>query len=376
MDLLEVYNKVGVGTVNKVRIGLIGVGGIMNGVHIPGYLSCDDCEITAICDIDPAALERTGAKLRLPKERWYERYEDLMASGLVDAVDIATPDALHCPIAMAAVGHGLPFSVEKPMGMGYREVKAVCDAAQQRELTGMVCFSWHYRPYVRLMREQIATGRLGRIFHLYVRCIKDSGLWEGRRLEWRFDARQSAFGVMGDLCSHMFDIVRFIGNEFVSVCADAGIFVTQRRALRSEEMVPVTTWDWCNVLARMEGGANATFQISRTTKHIGDWIQVEVYGEKGRLSYRYLDGQQTLEVCSGGEVEHLTPGPAHDASQSGAFVKLLLGRADGLEATLAEGCQCQAALEAADIGAPGTWAGGFGLCQGQGDGLYQLPAGL
>lgn len=332
---------------NKVRIGLIGVGGIMNGVHIPGYLSCDDCEITAICDIDPAALEKTGARLQLPKERRFARFEDLMESGLVDAVDIATPDALHCPIATAAVGRGLPFSVEKPMGMAYREVKAVCDAALAKKLTGMVCFSWHYRPYVRMMREQITTGRLGKIFHLYVRCIKDSGLWEGRRLEWRFDGKQSASGVMGDLCSHMFDITRFIGNEFASICADAGIFVKERRELHSEKLAPVTTWDWCNVLARMEGGANATFQISRTTKHIGDWIQVEAYGEKGRLSYRYLDGQQTLEVQSGGEIEHLTPGPAHDASQSAAFVNLLLGRADGLEATLAEGCKCQAALEAA-----------------------------
>ena len=35
----------------KVRIGLIGVGGVMNWGHIPGYLECEDCEITAICDI-------------------------------------------------------------------------------------------------------------------------------------------------------------------------------------------------------------------------------------------------------------------------------------------------------------------------------------
>ena len=44
----------------KIRLGLIGCGGIMNGAHIPGYLNCEDCEITAICDIDPAALAKTG----------------------------------------------------------------------------------------------------------------------------------------------------------------------------------------------------------------------------------------------------------------------------------------------------------------------------
>ena len=333
---------------SKIRIGLIGVGGIMNGIHIPGYLACEDCEITAICDINPAALEKTGARLGVPAERRFARYEDLMDSGLVDAVDIATPDAVHCEIAAAAVRRGLPISVEKPMGMNYHEVKAVCDQAAEKKLPGMVCFSWHYRPYVRLMREQLATGLLGKVYHVYIRCIKDSGLWEGRRLEWRFDEKQSASGVMGDLCSHMFDIARFIGNEFISVSADAGIFVKERRDLHSEKLVPVTTWDWCNVLARMENEVNATFQISRATKYIGDWIQVEVYGEKGRLVYAYVDGRQSLEMqTEKGEIRRLIPGAQYNANQSEAYLRIMAGKTDGLEATLENARKCQLALDAA-----------------------------
>ncbi len=331
----------------KIRVGLIGVGGIMNGTHIPGYLSCEGNEIMAICDINPEALKKTGDKLNIPAEYRFEKYEDLMDSGLVDVVDIATPDVLHCKIADAAIKRNLPFSVEKPMGKTYREVKAVCDAAMAKNLPGMVCFSWHYRPYVRLMREKIINGQLGDLYHLYIRCIKDSGLWEGRRLEWRFDEKQSASGVMGDLSSHMFDIARFIGYEFISVSADAGIFVKERRELYSEKMVPVTTWDWCNVLARMENGANATFQISRTTKHIGDWIQVEAYGSKGRLIYTYLAGKQTLEVQAGGKAENLIPDDSYNANQSKAYLDIVQGKTDGLEATLDEGCKCQAVLDAA-----------------------------
>ena len=76
--------------------------------------------------------------------------------------------------------------------MNYHEVKAVCDEAAKKGLPGHVCFTWHYRPYVRMMRQTIRSGRLGRIFHIYIRCIKDSGLWENRPLEWRFDERYSA----------------------------------------------------------------------------------------------------------------------------------------------------------------------------------------
>ncbi|MDD5603688.1 MAG: Gfo/Idh/MocA family oxidoreductase, partial [Eubacteriales bacterium] len=331
----------------KIRVGLIGTGGIMNAIHIPGYLKSEKNEITAICDIDPAALKKTGDKLNIPEEARFLKYEDLIKSGLVDAVDIATPDVSHCEIASTAIKHNLPFSTEKPMGMNYREVKDVCDAAEKKGIPGMVCFSWHYRPFVRLMREQALSGRIGDVYHLYIRCIKDSGLWEGRRLEWRFDEKQSASGVMGDLSSHMIDIARFVGNEFISVCADAGIFVKERRELHSEKLVPVTTWDWCNIIAKMENGANATFQISRTTKHIGDWIRVEIYGSKGRLCYDNLNGKQTLEIQAGGQPESLTPDDSHDANQSEAFINIINGKKDGLEASLDNARKAQAVLSAA-----------------------------
>lgn len=68
----------------KIRIGLIGVGGIMNGAHIPQYAQCSGCEITAICDISEEALRATGQRLGLPKERWFIDYRRLLDSGLVD----------------------------------------------------------------------------------------------------------------------------------------------------------------------------------------------------------------------------------------------------------------------------------------------------
>lgn len=339
---------------SKIRIGLIGVGGIMNGAHIPGYLElADRCEITAVCDVKKEALESAAKRLNLPPERCFTNYVDLLDSGLVDAVDIATHDSMHCPIAAEAVRRGIPFSSEKPMGMNYREVRAVCDEAAKKNLPGHVCFSWHYRPYVRMMREIVREGRLGRIFHIFIRCIKDSGLWENRPLEWRFDGRYSASGVMGDLASHMFDIARFIGSEYESVSADAGIFIKERRELDSDRISPVTTWDWCNVLARMQDGSNATFQISRTAKHVGDWIQVEVYGEKGRLMYSYFTVPkpyapvQKLELQTDGALEELTPDEKYNVVQSGAFLNILDGTTDGLEATLEEGMRCQAVLDAA-----------------------------
>ena len=63
---------------SKLRLGLIGVGGIMNGTHIPGYLTCDDCEIVAICDINPETLKRQGERYNIPEERRFLDYKELL----------------------------------------------------------------------------------------------------------------------------------------------------------------------------------------------------------------------------------------------------------------------------------------------------------
>ncbi|MEG0767525.1 MAG: Gfo/Idh/MocA family oxidoreductase, partial [Clostridia bacterium] len=94
----------------KINVGMVGVGGIANGVHIPGYLQSRDGEVVAICDINPAALARTAERLHIPPERCFADYHELIACPDVEVVDIATPDVWHCPIAMEAIRQHKPVS--------------------------------------------------------------------------------------------------------------------------------------------------------------------------------------------------------------------------------------------------------------------------
>lgn len=337
----------------KIRVGIVGVGGIANGVHIPGYLQSPDCVITALCDIDANALERGAKRCNVPAERCFKDYRDLIACDEVDAIDICTPNYIHCQIAEEAIRHKKPFSVEKPMGMNYSETKRIYELAEREEIPNMICFSWRYRPYIRYMRSLIYDGMIGDLYHIYIRCIKDSGLIPGRKLEWRFDKTLAGSGVLGDLASHMFDITRFIGQEFKSISADAGIILRQRKRLDSDEFGEVTTDDWCNILATMENGINATYQISRFATTIKDLIQVELYGKKGMMLYTYNGntGKQTLEVSMVGddpakERGFLVPPESFNAVQSQAFINIVNGKDDGLSSTIKEGIICQRVIDA------------------------------
>lgn len=97
----------------------------------------------------------------------------------------------------------------------------------------------------------------------------------------------------------------------------------------------------------MEGGVNATFQISRTTHGIGTWMQVEFYGSKGRMIYSFIDEEQKLVMETDGSSVELVPDASYDAVQSEGFINVVAGTCDGLEPTLDEGLRAQAALDAA-----------------------------
>lgn len=337
-----------------VRIGLIGCGGIANGTHIPGYLKIPEmAKITAVCDINEERLGKVGDKLEIPAKARFTDYRDLIASGLVDAIDICTPNHVHCEIAHAAINAGLPFSIEKPIGLSYEEAKALADAVERTGTPSFVCFSWRYREYTRYVRDIIKSGKLGKIYHIYVTCIKDSGLWEGRKLEWRFDKNKGGTGVLGDLGSHMVDIVRFWGEEFDGVFAQRDIYIKERMREDCDEIAEVTTDDWCNINASSKNGIPITIALSRVATTIDARMEFDVMGENGRIRY-VNDNGQYIEACFGEDVkarkfERLTPPESYEGNQSKSFVEMLLGRKDQYTSELVHGMECQKVLEAAQI---------------------------
>lgn len=338
---------------NKVRVGIVGMGNIvMNWAHMNDYRKVEECEIVAICDIDEAKLKATGDELGIPENRRFTDYHDLIACEDVDVVDIATWNSVHCEIAEAVARAGKTFSVEKPVGMNYGEVKKLADVVKETGVDSFVCLSWRYRPYTRYLKYLIAEGKIGKLYHMYIRCIKDSGLWEGRKREWRFDDSRAGSGVLGDLGSHMIDIAHFWGQKFKEVYATRGIFITERPSEETGEIVPVDTDDWANIIAKMEDDTSCTISVSRTATTVPDLIQFEVYGETGKLIYTHLAGEQTIEYVDNKtkKVEWLTPPEEFaKANQSQSFIDLANGKTDEYTATLEHGLECQAVIDAALI---------------------------
>ena len=127
---------------DKIRIGLIGVGGIMNGAHIPGYLQVPGkCEITAICDITQARIDRAlkrCADKKIPAPKVFtgspEAWKKMCEWDQVDLVYNGTPWQLHTPIALYAMEHGKHAMVEVPSAFTLDECWALVETSERTKM--------------------------------------------------------------------------------------------------------------------------------------------------------------------------------------------------------------------------------------------------
>lgn len=338
----------------KKRIGIIGFGWIARDVHYPNYLTiADECEITAVCDIKPAAIQKAKEKTGLPDDRIFTDYKALIDSGLCDAVDICTPNYLHCEIAKYALNRGLPVSIEKPVGLNSSEVKEVEDLAKEKGFPVFICFTWRHRAVLRYLKDIISEGKIGEVYHMYITCIKDSALWPGRRLEWRFQKEKCGTGVLCDLGSHMIDLLNWLGTEVTGLSANYGTFVKRRQLEDSEEWGDVTTDDWANLILDLNNGSSADIRLSRGCATCKQFVEVEIYGKNGYIKFNTDEMDALTMQLSGGERERkVIPesyGDYNYLHQCKSFVDLLCGKTNQYTTTIEDGLRAQAILDAAEI---------------------------
>ena len=336
----------------KKRIGIIGFGWIARDVHYPNYLTiADECEITAVCDINPTAIENAKNKTGLSEDRIFTDYKELIDSGLCDAVDICTPNYLHCEIAKYALNKGLGVSIEKPVGMNAKEVKEVEALAKEKNLPVFVCFTWHHKATLRYLKDLVDEGFIGDVDHMFIRCIKNSAFYKGRKLEWRFIKEEAGCGVLCDLGSHMLDLLNWLNVDAVGLLANFGTFVKERQKIDSEEWGPVTTDDWANLIIDLKNGANANVILSRGCSTCNDLTEVEIYGRNGYLKYSGSAGDRiTVHTTDGVKEERMLPesyGTRHDLFQCKSFINLLNGKTDKYTTTLTDGLKAQYIIDAA-----------------------------
>jgi len=193
----------------KLKIGVIGAGGIATHAHMPGYSRMDNVEIVAICDIKVEKAKLLAEKYGIPQV--FEDYHDLFNVPGLEAIDICTPNYLHSIIAVEALERGLHVFCEKPDAVNAAESEKMKAAAEKSGKTLMVMRNNRYMPVSSFTKKFIADGKMGDIYA--ARCG-----WQRRRGipgkgGWFTTKAQSGGGPLIDLGVHMIDLTMWLmGN--------------------------------------------------------------------------------------------------------------------------------------------------------------------
>ena len=117
---------------SKLKIGVIGCGGIANGKHLPALSrQSDRVELVAFCDIIVERAEQAAKTYGVEGAKVYADYHDLLEDKSIDVVHVCTPNRSHCEISVAALEAGKHVMCEKPMAKTVADARKMLDAAKK-----------------------------------------------------------------------------------------------------------------------------------------------------------------------------------------------------------------------------------------------------
>jgi len=128
----------------KIKIGVIGAGGIAQVQHIPALKQMEDVEIAAICDTERLKAGVVAQKFGIPHS--YRLAEDLLSREEIDAALITTPNNTHLPMALAAFQAKKHVFIERPMARTAHESERMVKASEKAGKLIMVGMNHRFRP--------------------------------------------------------------------------------------------------------------------------------------------------------------------------------------------------------------------------------------
>jgi predicted dehydrogenase len=293
----------------KVRIGLIGAGGIA-GAHVAGYrLNPDTVEFAAIADpVRESAEKRRGDDAGI---RIFSDYRDMIAAGGLDAVDICLPHHLHADAVIAAADAGLHVLCEKPLCLTLDEAAAIATAAERNGVTIMCAHNQIFAPAVAAAKALAESGALGRVYEVRT----TDSFYNDFTLEnmgWRARSATSGGGELIDTGYHPLYLLQHL----------AGGTPTEVAAMLSRHRLEFMEGeDSAQVLVRYDNGVVGHVTTSWAYEPAVGTEKFSLVGEKGSLS---SDGTTLVSRLRGEEPVTRTFEPVHEfAAEVAHFAECL-----------------------------------------------------
>ncbi len=150
----------------KIRYAVVGLGDLAQEAILPEFEHAKSSELVALVSGDPEKLEQLSKKYKVARTYSYDRLEDCLMTGDIDAVYIVTPNHLHREFSVRAAKKGIHVLCEKPMAPNEEDCRAMIDTARDHNVKLMIAYRLHFEPATLNAIDIATSGKLGdlRIF--------------------------------------------------------------------------------------------------------------------------------------------------------------------------------------------------------------------
>ena len=195
----------------KLRVGIIGCGGIANGKHMPALKVRPEVEMVAFCDIVRERAEKAACDYGVQGAKVYENYKELLEDKSIDVVHVCTPNRSHSFITVDALEAGKHVMCEKPMAINSEEAKKMLDAAKRTGKKLTIGYQSRQRPDSMFIKAEAEKGTFGDIYYakataLRRRAVPNWGVF--------LNEYEQGGGPLIDIGTHALDLTLWIMNNY------------------------------------------------------------------------------------------------------------------------------------------------------------------
>ncbi len=227
----------------KLRIAIVGCGGIANQKHMPSIKTqADKAEMVAFCDIVRERAEKAAKEYGTPDAKVYEDYKEMLAdkSIEIDVVHVCTPNVAHCPITVAAFEAGKHVMCEKPMAHCTADAQKMIDAWKKSGKKFTIGYQNRFRDDTQTLHEACEKGELGEVYFakahaLRRRAVPTWGVFPNKALQ--------GGGPLIDIGTHALDITLWMMDNYEPVSVSGQVFYKLGRQEDGPEGNVFGPWD-------------------------------------------------------------------------------------------------------------------------------------
>ncbi|GGP11273.1 Gfo/Idh/MocA family protein [Oceanobacillus neutriphilus] len=195
----------------KLKIAVIGCGGIAKGKHLPSLKKIKQVDLIAFCDIKLERAEEAAEEYGIADAKVYNNYKQLLQDASIDVVHVCTPNNSHAEISIAALEAGKHVMCEKPMAKTSKEAKSMVEAAERtgRKLT--IGYNNRFRTDSQYLHKVSRRGDLGEVYFAKAHAIRRRAV-----PTWGvfLDEEKQGGGPLIDIGTHALDLTLWMMDNY------------------------------------------------------------------------------------------------------------------------------------------------------------------